>query len=209
MKDPIVILCGFIALAGITLAFAGSEGKLSEETQVNLEIATFAGGCFWCMEPPFDKLAGVLSTTSGYAGGTEENPTYKEVASGRTGHAEAIRIVYDPTKVTYAELLDVFWKNIDPTQVDGQFADRGRQYRTAIFYHDEEQKELALASKDALEKSGRYTRKIVTEITAAGAFYPAEDYHQDYYKKNSVHYKMYRYGSGRDQYLKEVWEEQD
>jgi methionine-S-sulfoxide reductase len=143
------------------------------------EKATFAGGCFWCMEPPFDKLDGVISTIVGYTGGQEKNPTYEEVSSGKTGHVEAIQIVYDPSSVTYAELLDVFWRNIDPTQMNGQFADTGRQYRTSIFYHSQEQKQLALASKDELEKSGRYDKKIVTEIVPAGAFYSAEEYHQD------------------------------
>jgi methionine-S-sulfoxide reductase len=170
------------------------------------EKATFAGGCFWCMEPPFDKLDGVISTIVGYTGGQEKNPTYEEVSSGKTGHVEAIQIVYDPSSVTYAELLDVFWRNIDPTQMNGQFADTGRQYRTSIFYHSQEQKQLALASKDELEKSGRYDKKIVTEIVPAGAFYSAEEYHQDYYKKNPIRYKFYRYGSGRDKFLKKVWQ---
>jgi len=170
------------------------------------EKATFAGGCFWCMEPPFDKLDGVISTIVGYTGGQEKNPTYEEVSSGKTGHVEAIQIVYDPSSVTYAELLDVFWRNIDPTQMNGQFADIGRQYATSIFYHSQEQKQLALASKDELEKSGRYDKKIVTEIVPAGAFYSAEEYHQDYYKKNPIRYKFYRYGSGRDKFLKKVWQ---
>jgi methionine-S-sulfoxide reductase len=170
------------------------------------EKATFAGGCFWCLEPPFDDLAGVISTTVGYTGGQEQNPTYEEVSSGKTGHAEAIQIVYDPSRLTYEELLDVFWRNIDPTQMNGQFVDTGRQYRTAIFYHNEEQKRLASASKDKLEKSGRYDKKIITEIAPATAFYRAEAYHQDYYKKNPIRYKFYRHGSGRDKLLKTLWE---
>ena len=167
--------------------------------------ATFAGGCFWCMQSPFDKLEGVISTTVGYTGGSEKHPTYEDVSGGKTGHAEAVQIVYDPEIIAYSQLLDVFWRNIDPTQVDGQFYDIGRQYRTAIFYHDAEQMKLALASKEELESSNRYDKKIVTEIVSATAFYTAEDYHQDYYKTNSIRYKYYRLGSGRDQYLDSVW----
>lgn len=169
------------------------------------EKATFAGGCFWCMEPPFEKLDGVLSVTSGYTGGINEHPSYQEVSSGSTGHAEAIEIVYDPTKVTYDTLLETFWQNIDPTQADGQFADRGRQYRTGIFYHTDEQKRLAEASKTHLAQSGKFTKPLVTEIAAASRFYPAEDYHQDYYKKNPIHYKLYKAGSGREGFLKKTW----
>jgi methionine-S-sulfoxide reductase len=174
-------------------------------TDDNSKIATFAGGCFWCMEPPFDKLPGVISTMPGYTGGHRANPTYEEVCSGRTGHAEAIQIVFDPTRASYRELLDVFWRNIDPTTKDRQFADTGSQYRTAIFYHDEEQRRLAEESKAELEKSGIYPLPIVTEIVPASAFYPAEAYHCQYYKKNPVHYKMYRRGSGREGYLEKMW----
>jgi len=169
------------------------------------EKATFAGGCFWCMEPPYDKLEGVISTTVGYTGGTEESPSYEEVASGRTGHAEAVRVVFDPRRIGYEDLLEVFWKNIDPTRVNGQFADRGRQYRTAIFYHDEEQKRLAEASRKRLAESGRFRESIATEIVPAGPFYEAEDYHRDFYKKSPARYKTYRWGSGREQYLRDVW----
>ncbi len=169
------------------------------------EVATFAGGCFWCMEPPFDELPGVESTTSGYTGGREEDPTYEQVSSGMTGHAEAVRVVYDPRKVSYEKLLDVFWRNIDPTAVDRQFVDVGRQYRSAVFYHDEEQKRLAEASRDRLAASGRFGGPIVTEIVPAGPFYPAEEYHQDYYRKNPIRYQWYRWGSGRDQFLEKVW----
>ena len=165
--------------------------------------ATFAGGCFWCMEPPYDKLDGVLSTTSGYTGGTKKNPTYEEVSSGATGHAEAVQIIYDPKKVTYAKLLEVFWHNIDPLTPNAQFCDHGSQYRSAIFYHDETQKRLAEESKKAL--SSRFRAPIVTEIVPATVFYPAEDYHQDYYKKNPLRYKVYRYSCGRDQRLEELW----
>ncbi|MEP7084333.1 MAG: peptide-methionine (S)-S-oxide reductase MsrA [Betaproteobacteria bacterium] len=167
--------------------------------------ATFAGGCFWCMEPPFDKLDGVISTTSGYTGGAKVNPTYQEVSAGSTGHAEAVQVVYDPKKVSYEKLLDTFWKNVDPTQKDGQFCDHGSQYRTGIFVHDAEQKRQAEASKAALDKSKPFKGPVVTEIVDATTFYPAEDYHQDYYMKNPVRYKLYRTGCGRDARLKEVW----
>ncbi len=166
------------------------------------EIATFAGGCFWCMEPPFDELNGVISTTSGYSGGKTKNPTYEEVSFGSTGHAEVVRIVYDPKKITYKKLLEVFWKNIDPLAKDKQFCDSGTQYRSAIFYHSEEQKKEALDFKASLKNK---FPQIFTEIVTASEFYPAEDYHQDYYIKNPVRYKVYRYNCGRDQRLKEVW----
>lgn len=166
------------------------------------EIATFAGGCFWCMEPPFDELNGVISTTSGYSGGKIKNPTYEEVSFGNTGHAEVVRIVYDPKKITYKKLLEVFWKNIDPLAKDKQFCDSGTQYRSAIFYHSEEQKKEAMDFKASLKS--RFPQ-IFTEIVTASEFYPAEDYHQDYYIKNPVRYKVYRYNCGRDQRLKEVW----
>ncbi|MDP2653305.1 MAG: peptide-methionine (S)-S-oxide reductase MsrA [Candidatus Omnitrophota bacterium] len=175
-----------------------------------LEKATFAGGCFWCMEPPFDKLKGVVSTTSGYTGGSQADPDYKEVSSGETGHCEAVEVLFDPSQVSYSQLLDVFWRNIDPTAVNRQFNDVGTQYRTAVFYHSEEQKRLAEASKAELGKSGRYNGKpIETEITPASAFYKAEEYHQDYYKKKPLPYKYYRFASGRDQYLKKIWKNDD
>lgn len=167
--------------------------------------ATFAGGCFWCMEPPFDKLDGVLSTTSGYTGGTKKNPTYEEVSNGGTGHAESVEIVYDPSRIGYDKLLDVFWHNVDPLTPNAQFCDHGDQYRTAIFYHDDEQKRLAEKSKRDLEASGRFKQPIVTQIVAAGPFWPAEDYHQDYYEKNPIRYRYYRYSCGRDQRLEELW----
>ena len=161
------------------------------------------------MEPPFENLEGVSAVVSGYSGGAEENPTYQQVSAGMTGHREVIQVVYDPSKVSYEELLEVFWRQIDPTDSEGQFADRGNQYETAIYYDDEEQKILAEKSRDELAQSGRFDRPIVTEILAAGAFYPAEDYHQDYYKKNSTHYKRYRKGSGREGYLEETWGGED
>lgn len=170
-----------------------------------LAKATFAGGCFWCMEPPYDKLDGVVSTTSGYIGGHKKNPTYKEVSAGGTGHAEAVEIVYDPSRVSYARLLDVFWRNIDPTTPNRQFCDVGSQYRSAIFYHDAEQKRLAEQSRAALEKSKPFPQPIATQIVAAGEFTPAEDYHQDYYLKNPIRYKFYRYNCGRDRRLEELW----
>lgn len=176
------------------------DDKMMESEK--LAKATFAGGCFWCMEPPYDKLEGVISTTSGYIGGQKENPTYKEVSAGGTGHAEAVQVVYDPTQVSYEQLLDVFWKNIDPTVEDQQFCDHGDQYRTAIFYHSDEQKQLAEASKSPFTE--RFDN-IYTEIVSASTFYPAEEYHQDYYQKNPIRYKFYRTACGRDARLKELW----
>jgi peptide-methionine (S)-S-oxide reductase len=173
--------------------------------QTTLAKATFAGGCFWCMEPPFDKLEGVVSTTSGYTGGRKKNPTYQEVSAGGTGHTEAVQVVYDPNKISYEKLLEVFWRNVDPLDPKGQFCDKGNQYRTGIFYHDEKQRELAEASKRALEKSGRLKSPIVTQIVPASEFYPAEAYHQDYYQKNPVRYKFYRLNCGRDQRLEKLW----
>jgi peptide-methionine (S)-S-oxide reductase len=170
-----------------------------------LAKATFAGGCFWCMEPPFDKLNGVISTTSGYTGGQKTKPTYQEVSAGGTGHAEAVQIVYDPKKVSYERLLEVYWRNVDPTDAGGQFCDRGNQYRSAVFYHNDEQKRLAEQSKAKLERSKPFNPPIVTAIVAASEFYPAEEYHQDYYLKNPVRYKFYRYGCGRDQRLEALW----
>ena len=168
-------------------------------------VAIFAGGCFWCMEPPYDKLDGVLSTTSGYTGGKKANPTYKQVSSGRTKHREAVRIEYDPKRVDYARLLEVFWRNIDPLDGRGQFCDKGRHYTSAIYAVGNEQLAAAEASKAALESEGKLKRKIRTEIQPAGAFYPAEDYHQDYYVKNPIRYKYYRWGCGRDARLKKLW----
>ncbi len=170
-----------------------------------MEKATFAGGCFWCMEPPFEKLDGVKEVISGYTGGEKVNPTYEEVSAGGTGHVEAVEISYDPTKISYSKLLDVFWRQIDPTDPDGQFVDRGKQYRSLIFYHDDEQRKLAEKSKKKLDESGRYEKPIVTEIVKAQPFYRAEEYHQDFYKKSSVRYKYYRFLSGRDQFLKKIW----
>lgn len=171
------------------------------------EKATFAGGCFWCMEQPFDDLPGVISTTSGYIGGRTANPTYQQVITGTTGHTEAVQVVYDPSKVSYERLLEVFWVNIDPTVRDRQFCDSGSQYRTGIFYHSEAQRKSAEASRAALEKWKPFKAPIVTPVEMASTFYPAEDYHQDYYLKNAVRYRLYRNGCGRDARLKELWGE--
>jgi peptide-methionine (S)-S-oxide reductase len=167
--------------------------------------ATFAGGCFWCMEEAFEAVAGVNAVVSGYMGGKTKNPSYEQVSSGRSGHAEVVQIEYDPKRVSYEKLLEAFWRNIDPTQPNAQFCDHGSQYRTAIFYHDEAQKRLAEASRTALVKSKPFKGEIVTEISKAAEFYPAEDYHQDYYKKNPVRYKFYKTGCGRVARLKELW----
>ena len=188
-------------LCSCTITDIKSESMKTEQTS----LMTVAGGCFWCMEPPFEKLDGVLRVTSGYADGTESNPTYEEVSSGTTGHLEAVQIIYDPTKITYEELLDVYWRQVDPTDNGGQFVDRGKQYTTAIWYHDETQRAFAEKSKATLAASGRYDKPIVTPIIPFTSFYPAEEYHQDYYKKNPVRYKYYRHGSGRDAYLENIW----
>jgi peptide-methionine (S)-S-oxide reductase len=174
-------------------------------TAAPTERAIFAGGCFWCMEAPFDKIPGVLTVTVGYTGGTKENPTYSEVSAGRTGHTEAVELVFDPKQVSYKKLLHVFWRQIDPTTPNAQFCDRGSQYRSGIFYVNEDQRKAAEASKDELQKTGPLKGRIVTEITKAGRFYAAEEYHQQYYKKNPVRYKYYRYSCGRDKVLDSLW----
>jgi peptide-methionine (S)-S-oxide reductase len=186
------IIASLLCLASVGAADAQELAK-----------ATFAGGCFWCMEPPFDALDGVVSTTSGYTGGHTPNPTYEQVSAGKTGHTEAVEIVYDPRKVTYARLLEVFWRNIDPLTANAQFCDVGNQYRAVIFVHDATQRKLAEASKDAAAQ--RLQKPIVTEITAASQFWPAEEYHQDYYKKNPIRYKFYRSSCGRDRRLEAIW----
>lgn len=205
MRNVIRALLVVFTVGFFAVLYAETEDGPQLMAEKNLATATFAGGCFWCMEPPFDKLAGVISTTSGYTGGHKKNPNYHEVSAGETGHTEAVQIVFDPAKVTFSALLEVFWKNIDPTTPDRQFCDEGTQYRAAIFYHNEEQKRLAEESKKTLEQSGKLKRPIVTEIVPAMEFYKAEDYHQDYYKKNPVRYKFYRYNCGRDQLLEKVW----
>jgi peptide-methionine (S)-S-oxide reductase len=203
MWIKVVLLLAVVGFFFSAYAEKGEEKKTADNK--SLATATFAGGCFWCMEPPFDKLDGVISTTSGYTGGQDKNPTYQEVSSGTTGHAESVQVLYDPSKISYEKLLDVFWHNVDPFTPNAQFCDHGSQYRTAIFYHNEEQHRLAEASKQALEESGRFTKPIVTQIVPASEFYPAEDYHQDYYQKNPIRYKYYRYGCGRDARLEEIW----
>lgn len=176
-----------------------------KKENADLKTATFAGGCFWCVESDFEKVGGVVEVISGYTGGRVENPTYKQVSAGGTGHAEAVQVFYDPEKVIYEDLLYVFWRHVNPTDAGGQFVDRGSQYRTGIFYHDEEQKRVALKSKRELEESGALDKPIVTEIEKFTKFYRAEDYHQDYYKTHALRYKFYRFNSGRDQFLKKVW----
>ncbi|MGA9537563.1 MAG: peptide-methionine (R)-S-oxide reductase MsrB [Desulfobacterales bacterium] len=176
-----------------------------DPTFKHLETATFAGGCFWCSESDFVKLPGVVEVISGYTGGSKANPTYQEVSSGSTGHYEAVQVLYDPEKVTYQELLDAYWRHVDPTDNGGQFVDRGPQYRTAIFYHNEEQKRQAEASKAELARSGRFSRAVVTPIVPLTTFYKAEDYHQDYFNKSPLRYKAYRQASGRDQFIEKIW----
>lgn len=187
----------------LTLFLVGGIMNIQSQSQEKLEKATFAGGCFWCMEAPFEKLNGVIDVISGYTGGTATNPTYKTYAD--QGHIEAVQITYDPNTITYKELLEVFWRQIDPTDPDGQFVDRGKQYRSAIFYHNQEQKNLAEQSKQELQASGRFKKPIVTEILPASPFYKAEDYHQDFYKNHSWKYTFYRFNSGRDQFLNKIW----
>lgn len=196
----------FAACAGI--GRAGEQMEKSDKTPQKLKKATFAGGCFWCMEKPFEHYPGVLEVISGYTGGHQDDPAYAKVSSGRTGHLEAVQITYDPLQITYDELLEVFWRQIDPTDPGGQFGDRGEQYKTAIFYHDDEQKKLAEQSKQKTAASKRFTGPIVTEIIKASAFFKAENYHQDYYKKNPIQYKSYHFHSGRGPYLKKVWGEE-
>lgn len=194
-----------VLLAACSNSGAAAPGTAPTAAPPALATAIFAGGCFWCMEPPFDEIPGVVSTVSGYTGGSVKNPTYREVSSGATGHAEAVQITYDPQKVSYEKLLAVFWRNIDPLTVNRQFCDAGSQYRAGIFYLDQAQKQAAEASRAALAKSGKFNRPIVTEITAATTFYPAEAYHQDYYQKNPLRYSFYRGGCRRDARLQELW----
>jgi peptide methionine sulfoxide reductase msrA/msrB len=203
----LAILTLFLALGVLSPREAQGAGRdAMKEKEKNLESATFAGGCFWCVESDFEKVDGVVEVISGYTGGSKEDPTYEEVSTGGTGHVEAVRVLYDPTRITYRELLDVFWRHVDPTDPGGQFVDRGSQYRSAIFYHDEEQRKLAEQSRKELNRSGRFEKPIVTEIVPLSRFYRAEDYHQDYCTTNQIRYKAYRSNSGRDQFLKEVWE---
>ena len=212
MKAIRNVLIGFALLGVVVLVWDAipfyaddsrtpAEANLSQET----DLATFAGGCFWCMEKPFDDLRGVISTTSGYTGGTVEDPTYYQVSAGETGHVEAVQVRYDPDQVNYDTLLEVFWKNVDPLDDTGQFCDKGSQYRSKIFVHNDEQRQLAEASKQDLDKETFTNSEIATEIEPAQTFYPAEEYHQDYYLKHPVRYNFYRTGCERDQRLEEVW----
>ena len=207
-----------ILLLGMLMVFMGfgcqnaanhenKEKDTMGKKRIDLETATFAGGCFWCIESDFEKVDGVVEVISGYTGGHKENPTYESVSSGQTGHVEAVQVRYDPSKVGYKEVLDIFWRHIDPTDPGGQFADRGSQYRTAIFYHNEKQKMLAEQSKEELNAMGRFEKPVVTEIVPFVKFYMAEEYHQDYCKKNPIRYKYYRFHSGRDAFLKKVWQD--
>ncbi len=200
VASSLLLIVGLLA-AGMVPA----EGADQAAGVRQLAKATFAGGCFWCMEEAFEEVEGVVSVTSGYIGGQKANPSYEEVSAGGTGHAEAVEILYDPAKVTYSKLLEIFWRNIDPTTPDRQFCDGGNQYRSAIFYLDDQQKRLAEESRQAVEKSKPFKERIVTQIVPASAFYVAEDYHQDFYKKNPFRYKFYKYNCGRAQRLEELW----
>ena len=191
-----------LAVAGAFLAAAAIHAAAEETEHAK---ATFAGGCFWCVEEAFEKVPGVIAAVSGYTGGDVANPSYKQVTGGQTGHAEAVEVIFDPAQVTYEQLLDIFWRNVDPTVVDRQFCDIGNQYRTAVFVHDDEQRRLAEASKTALQESKPFAAPVVTPVVAASTFYPAEDYHQDYYKRNPLRYKFYKWNCGRAQRLAELW----
>jgi peptide methionine sulfoxide reductase msrA/msrB len=210
MRAPARIFLAVVLIASVVI-FGHITGRAQKansnpmEKGTALQVATFAGGCFWCTEADFEKLPGVVKVISGYTGGQKKNPTYEEVSAGTTGHVEAVQVYYDPARVSYEALLDYFWRHIDPTDDGGQFVDRGSQYRSAIFYHNEAQKRLAEKSKEALSRSGKFAKPIVTEIRPFTVFYKAEEYHQDYYKKNPLRYKFYRYGSGRDQFLEKIW----
>ena len=199
-----VLFSANLLLAGV--AVAATKDATPGADSRRLQKATFAGGCFWCMEEALDKVDGVVSTTSGYTGGMKKNPTYEDVSAGETGHAESVEVLFDPAKVSYAKLLQVFWHNIDPTTPDRQFCDYGDQYRPAIFYHDETQKRLAEESKKALVKSKPFQGPIVTEIVPASEFYPAEEYHQNFYEKNPIRYRLYKYNCGRAQRLEQLWD---
>lgn len=218
-KSLKIVLPVFAMSVGIYLVYASiSQSVISAEknemtnamhNSANLAVATFAGGCFWCMEQPFEAMEGVTEVVSGYIGGHKKDPTYKEVSAGKTGHTEAVQIIYDPNKISYQKLLDVYWRQFDPTDAGGSFVDRGSQYRSGIYYHNDEQKQLAMQSKKQLAESGIFNKPIATEIVAASKFYQAEAYHQDYYKENPIRYKYYRYNSGRDQYIEKTWAKVD
>jgi peptide methionine sulfoxide reductase msrA/msrB len=206
-----IFRCLFLIVIGLAIGCQSANGdkqevkKVMETNNGQVKTATFAGGCFWCAEADFEKVPGVVKVISGYTGGTKDKPTYEEVSAGKTGHVEAVQVYYDPEKITYEQLLDAFWRHVDPTDGGGQFADRGSQYRSVIFYHDDEQRQAAEKSKESLNKSGRFNKPVTTEILPLGKFYEAEAYHQDYYRHNPLRYKYYRHGSGRDQFLEKVW----
>lgn len=206
MRSVMILLVALLTVA----CSGGSEAQARQgaRTGASLDTVTFGGGCFWCVEEAFDEVEGVISTTSGYTGGHVANPTYDQVSAGRSGHVEVVRVVYDPARVSYRELLDVFWRNVDPLTPNRQFCDAGAQYRSAIFYENAEQRRLAEASREALERSGRFQQPIVTEVVAASRFYPAEEYHQNYYQKNPLRYKYYKFSCGRAQRLAEIWGKQ-
>ncbi len=215
-KSLIAIISAVILLVGAGLLYTYSQPEevsmaaqamYYEKDISELEVATLAGGCFWCMESPFEKIIGVHSVVSGYTGGDVENPAYKDVAAGTTGHVEAVQVFYDPTIISYESILEIFWRQIDPTDSGGSFVDRGFQYTSAIFYHNDEQKLIAKESLENIDESGRYDKSIVTPIREFKVFYDAEEYHQDYYKKSPIRYTYYRYNSGRDQYLDGIWGE--
>lgn len=204
MHKQIMVRLNLIAILTLGMV-AVSDAQDQEDNAEELQTATFAGGCFWCMEPPYDKLDGVLDTISGYAGGEVANPTYDQVSSGETGHTEVLRVHYDPEQVSYSRLLEVFWRNIDPLDAGGQFCDRGSQYRSAIFAETPQQLELARESRQRLAESGKLSGEIVTEVTELEAFYPAEDYHQNYYQENPVRYRFYKFTCGREKRLEALW----
>lgn len=201
-------MTAFLFACAISDSNAEKEGDPFNKISDNHEVATFAGGCFWCIEAPFDKFDGVDRVISGYTGGKEENPSYEEVASGHTGHVEAVQVYYDPQIISYAELLDIYWKQFDPTDKGGSFLDRGSQYESVIYYHNESQKNQAERSKELLNRSGKFDRPIITPIETFTTFYPAEEYHQDYYKTNPVHYNNYKNGSGRSSFIIRIWGEE-
>jgi methionine-S-sulfoxide reductase len=201
LRRAIIIFC----LLALAAAPAGMAQTPKQTGTGKFRKATFAGGCFWCMQPPFDRAKGVVATVVGYTGGKEKSPTYEQVSSGRTGHREAVEVTYDPGQISYEQLLDIFWRQIDPTQANGQFADIGPQYRAGIFYHSEEQRQAAQKSKEALARSGKFSKPIVVEILPAGPFYPAEEYHQKFYLKNPAEYKRYAVASGRVPFLERTW----
>lgn len=208
LKQSFFVFVTLIVTTMTMVSCIHSAPKTASISQENTRVAIFAGGCFWCTESDFEKVPGVIEAVSGYINGKVKNPTYKQVSAGKTGHIEAVEVYYDPEQTSYQQLLEVFWKKIDPTDSGGQFVDRGHQYRPAIFYHSESQRIAAQQSRDALEQSGHFDKPLATEIIAASEFWPAEDYHQDYYKKNPLRYKFYRYSSGRDQFLEAAWGQQ-